>query len=352
VNLEHNRGSEAAGWIKDLFIQESDGETKLMAKVEWTEMGQDKITKRLFKFVSAEFADKFPHHETGKPTKNVFMGLALTNTPALKNQTPVSLSEDATRLIHEWSMFTKLIAAMKKRKFLSAEDKKLIKKLSSELSKEERAEFATELKALADKPEKPEGEPEEEPADDEEDEEEEENEEEEEDEDEKVGDHGKDEVDVEEEEGYKEKKPATKMSESKKVLMSRLSEADNRIKKLETEQLRTQLSETATKDFMLSAKNVIGFAGQGTKDKVVSFLLSLKKEQRDAFKELMATVKSVSLSEEGKSVSANEYEPEGKDLEEEVTNRAKQLMSEKKAEDMGAALVMALGEIRTKNSQK
>jgi len=89
VNLEHNRGSEAAGWVTALYRKG----TKLMATVEWTELGQNKISKKLFRFVSAELAPEFKHHADGKDFFNVFIGLALTNTPALKGQEALALSE-------------------------------------------------------------------------------------------------------------------------------------------------------------------------------------------------------------------------------------------------------------------
>lgn len=67
VNLSHNREGEAAGWVRELFL---DGES-LMARIEWTELGRDKLSKKLFKFISAELAGIMPNHKTGEKIKNV-----------------------------------------------------------------------------------------------------------------------------------------------------------------------------------------------------------------------------------------------------------------------------------------
>ena len=69
----------------------------------------NEFDKKLFKFVSAELAYKYPHHETGKLVANVFIGLALTNTPALKGQEALALSEQLDKLINNTHMLKKLL---------------------------------------------------------------------------------------------------------------------------------------------------------------------------------------------------------------------------------------------------
>ena len=140
VNKEHRRGSEAMGWVKSLFIKGR----KLMATVEWTELGQEVISKKIFKFVSAELAMEYPHHKTGDIIKNVLIGLALTNAPALKAQTPLALSEELNSLFtkhnKEKHMFEKYLASMKLREIVSLEDKELLKQMLEELPVEEKTE--------------------------------------------------------------------------------------------------------------------------------------------------------------------------------------------------------------------
>lgn len=111
INREHKRGSEAAGWIEDLYVE---GDS-LMAKVDWTELGTDLINKKLFKFVSSELAPQYPHCDSGILVSNVFIGAALTNTPALKRQQPIALSEQDKAFIIHRSMFKKYIEDLKSR---------------------------------------------------------------------------------------------------------------------------------------------------------------------------------------------------------------------------------------------
>jgi len=149
VNCEHMRGSEAAGWVKDLYI---DGD-KLMCTVEWTEMGVEKITKKLFKFVSAELAYKYPHHQTGSLVSNVFIGLALTNTPALKGQDALSLNEQLIKLLNDVTMFKKFLQSLKERAIVSKEDKDLMKTLLEELPADEQEAVKSEVAEVDAKPE-------------------------------------------------------------------------------------------------------------------------------------------------------------------------------------------------------
>ncbi len=152
VNCEHRRGSEAAGWVQDVYI---DG-NKLMCKVEWTEMGAEKIKKKLFKFVSAELAYEYPHYKTGDLTKNVFIGLALTNTPALKRQKALELDEEQIKehqLLINTNMFKKLLETLKERKIVTKADKEMVKKLLAELPADEQEEVKTDVEAVDAKPE-------------------------------------------------------------------------------------------------------------------------------------------------------------------------------------------------------
>lgn len=88
VNYSHNSGGEAAGWIKSLEYKEGG----LFADVEWTDEGQDKISKNKFKYISAEFDEDYKDPESGKYFGAILLGAALTNIPFVKNMNKV-LSE-------------------------------------------------------------------------------------------------------------------------------------------------------------------------------------------------------------------------------------------------------------------
>lgn len=112
VNLGHNRGGEAAGWVKKLI---KEGE-RLLAEVEWTPLGIEKITSKQYRFTSSELRFEYNEPNSGKVVKNVFTGVALTNIPAVKGMAPVSLSEESSIYINNQNhmeelqeMFNKLI---------------------------------------------------------------------------------------------------------------------------------------------------------------------------------------------------------------------------------------------------
>lgn len=272
VNLEHFRGSEAAGWVKDLFVFKD----KLMATVEWTEMGVDKITKKLFKFVSAELAGVYPHHENGKMFDNVFVGLALTNTPALKTQMPLALSEDLTQLFNNDRMLKTLLSEMKTRAFVSKADKELVTKLLAEASDEQKEEVKADAEEVSAKPEAP--------------------------------------VESEEDKKVREEKEAKEVADKKaaeeaqqlaeKTRIDVLAAKDAEIKALQDKiagEEVNKLSET----FLASEKRATGFAGDGVKEKVSKFLTGLSQEQRTEFTELMTHVQTVDLSTKGADSTAS-----------------------------------------------
>ena len=294
VNLEHNRGSEAAGWIKDLYIidHQDTGVASLMAKVEWTELGQEKISKNLFKFVSAELATDFPHHETGKPVKNVFIGLALTNTPALKGQQPVTLNEAEEKLFINNRMIKTILEDLKKREFVSKADKALVKTLLEEMAEgEEKTEAAAAAAEVEAKPE---------------------------------------EAKAAEEKPAEEAKPAEQSNEQ---LSEKLVTQDKEIKTLREKVERTELGEVVNTLLLDEKKGkegmVTGLAGADIKEKAVSFMLGLTQEQRETFKTLINAVQTVDLATKGKGATdGGDGQDDGDedDLDENVTKYAAELM--------------------------
>jgi len=298
VNKDHE-GGEAMGWIKNLFLDPAN-EARLMATIEWTTLGIEKISHKLYKFVSAEFNSKYPHHETGKLISNVFSGLALTNTPALKGQLPISLSEDIqlTNTLNN-RMLKKYIEMLSARKFVSAEEKTLMHTQLEEMPAEEQEEHKEAVEAVDAKPEEsPEEKKEEESKGDES----------------EKGEDG---------EGKKEEAPeAAALSEKLSEVESSNQKLQDQVQKLEEEKLAEQLSARFDSKMMLSNDTTVGFSAE-SKDNVVSFLTELSHDQREAFYTILEAVKAVDLSEIGSTEAGNATT----DLSDKIVARAEELMA-------------------------
>lgn len=78
VDVRHER-AEAGGWIKRLW-KEGD---KLLASVDWNELGQKLVKERIYRYLSA----------TIDLAKKVIKSISLVNFPAVKGLRPVELSE-------------------------------------------------------------------------------------------------------------------------------------------------------------------------------------------------------------------------------------------------------------------
>lgn len=91
-DLEHgetSHKSEAVCWVKKLLKKG----TSLLAEVDWTEFGKEKIKTKAFKYFSPEFKFNYEDPETGKQYNNVLFGGGLTNRPFIKRMSPIMLSE-------------------------------------------------------------------------------------------------------------------------------------------------------------------------------------------------------------------------------------------------------------------
>jgi ATP-dependent Clp protease protease subunit len=85
----------AALWLRGLEVrQNDDGKGKgLFAKVEFTPMGQKKVSEKEYKYSSADFRiDYIDQH--GEHHPYVLCGGTLTNRPFIKNMNPIKLSEN------------------------------------------------------------------------------------------------------------------------------------------------------------------------------------------------------------------------------------------------------------------
>lgn len=295
VNYRHDRGGEAAGWIKNLF---RSGKS-LMAEIEWTQPAVDKIRGKLWKFVSSELAFVYAHWQTGNPVSNVLIGVGLTNIPALKGQKPLSLQEEEDHLTQSNAMFEKYLKELKSRKTISASDIAFARNLSTELSEDQKAGAETELSAL----------------------------------DARLAKQTQDEQ-------------AKLAEDSKKVVpLSEFQALQTQTKELEQKMQRTELEGTVEKTLILSSDVKTGFLAS-EKNEVVNFLLSLNEDQRKAFTALFGKVKSVDLSVRG--TEAKTTAVAGADLEEKVANLADQLLAEGKAKNIEEAQQMAYKQLSEK----
>lgn len=298
INLNHMRGTDAAGWIVDVY----KSGVSLMAKVELTILGVEKIKNKLYKFVSSELAPQYPHCETGVLVSNVLIGAALTNTPALKRQQPISLSEIDKALILKSSMFKKYIEDLQGRAKLTVEDVKLARTLLSEVAPEDADQAQADVEDLEKKQQ------------------------------EQAEADKKAEEDAKAEADAKAKAQADALAEQGKNTVS--LEEHNRLKaELEVKTLTEEVSKT----LVLSDKNkdlAFGFLDEDV-PAVVAFLQGLNDVQRTAFKGLVSKVKSVDFSTRGGK--ATETVNLTGDNDDKIVSLAEKFMSEDAKLSVGEA---------------
>lgn len=91
IDIDHDKG-EAAGWMKSFSV---DSKGILWADVEWTPLGEQKLTGKQYGFVSAEFHQYYVDPEHSIELNNVITAASLVNRPMLKELQPlVKFSEE------------------------------------------------------------------------------------------------------------------------------------------------------------------------------------------------------------------------------------------------------------------
>lgn len=321
---------EAAGWFSRLFTQvdKESGKMSLMGEVEWTELGVEKLTKKLYQFVSAELSLKYPNAKDGKTVENVFTGAVLTNSPALKMQEPIALNEDErNELTHQLTMLKALIENLSARALLSKEDVELAKKMLDDAPADQVKELSEavsklEVKFAAQEKKLPakggEGEPD------------------------------ADDMTDDEKEAYAAMTPAQKKLYGKKMSSKKLADAlaaeginladvktqAQKLKELQEKDAKRDLAEFMESKLMLSeedGESAVGFRSDDeTRGKLEKFLLSLRVEQREEFAALMEHVVSVDFTVRGSTERAITG-----DLEDQVVALSERLYAEKFSVDMG-----------------
>ena len=92
IDIEHSK-SAAAGWVKQLIHRAGDG---LYGVVDWTKLGKEQLTEKIYRFFSAEFTLGYQDPATSTEHGNVFIGGALTNRPVFTNLPALVLSQELT----------------------------------------------------------------------------------------------------------------------------------------------------------------------------------------------------------------------------------------------------------------
>lgn len=146
--LDHNGGeSPAAFRIERLF---RDGE-KLMAGVTWTKLGQEKLERDEYRYISFEYCPRSMPFENpekaGDMWVNVVTGATLTNDPLFKNQKPIMASvKGGGETSNKGESMTIEDLRAKELADLSDEEKTFLKEHQADLSAEERLKFELETK--------------------------------------------------------------------------------------------------------------------------------------------------------------------------------------------------------------
>ncbi len=314
VNKDHSTGV-ACGWLKNLY---KEG-TCLMATIEWTIEGTMLIRNELYKYVSCEFYDKYPRSTDGKVMRNVFTGLALTNTPAMKNQRPLMLSEIKQYNLTNKTMFEVFLSELLKREVVLEADLVLAETMLSELGEEEKLGYDEKMAALKAKMAKCKAEME-----------------------------ALEKAKKGKKEDMSETASANLLSENQKLAEQVKAHAIE-LEQLRTEKRMTSLSEKA-KAVILSEKVQLGLPVAKEAD-VVGFLATLSDEQVETFVSLMSNLQAFEAGETGKAVQSKDLSGSEQKLSaEEVDKKIAKINAEAKelAEKDGIELSEAIDIVTVK----
>lgn len=90
IDTDHDNGA-SNGWITQLQVRNA---SELWALVEWTSLGEEKLSSKIYKFLSPEFAPVYNDPETNSfRANNVLIAAALTNFPLMKGLQAVVANE-------------------------------------------------------------------------------------------------------------------------------------------------------------------------------------------------------------------------------------------------------------------
>ena len=272
LNINHDPEKRAIAWVKpeSMYVAESKnipGEYSLYAQLHrFTTNGEKEIGEGVFRYFSIEYRRKFDKFIDGvkKTIKDVLVGLAVTNSPAIKGMSPTFSEEKDISISPKQMDLKTIIATFSAKEKLTKENKEIFSELISSFSEEEKEEVKTGIEEVENKPEP-------------------EQEKEPEGQDMSHKDPGA--------ESFKEKFPEQ---------FAEMQKMREEIAKKEGEIKVQKFSGMFEKDFMISNERKSGLLGK-VKDGFVSFCSSLQEDQVKEFREILSNFSSIDSGEYGTS---------------------------------------------------
>lgn len=94
LDYKHESDDIAAGWFKNLHVEQDGNEYELFADIEMTPKGEKVLADKEFGYVSADFDTNYKDNESQSFHGCVLLGAGLTNRPVIKRmESVIQLSE-------------------------------------------------------------------------------------------------------------------------------------------------------------------------------------------------------------------------------------------------------------------
>lgn len=311
VDINHDREKKAYAWIepKSMRVGESsalDGKKSIFCRLyRYTPEGLELMKTGAYRYFSVELMLKWERFVGGvkKIFKNVLFGLALTNSPVIKDMKPTYSDnfEDVDPLLlnsNQMELFKQFLSLLKGKEIVTKDEKTTMKSMLTSLSEDDQKAVAGEVA----------------------------------------------EVEKKKEEAPNQDAQLAEEANKKLTLAEQALEKNNkRLSELELENKKSKLAEKANA-LILSANVPTGFIPKD-KQAVVDFMVSLSEDQLQKFEDLMKNVKSLKFDETGKEVSADLSEDA---KEKEVEALADKILSDNKDMPRWQALDKAYAQLDMK----
>lgn len=139
VDIAHNPSNGAGGFIRELAVENG----KLRGRIEWTDFGVESVTKKGYRYFSAEYHENYKDPESSKKHGALLQGAALTTRPRVKFLDPIDpkrlqLSLDGEEDGRPISVSPRIIQKLSDE--VTTMWKELIKQLQAQLAKFKLAE--------------------------------------------------------------------------------------------------------------------------------------------------------------------------------------------------------------------
>lgn len=320
VDVNHDPERRAYAWIQpgSMYVAPSmivQGEFSLFARLHrFTPEGEHFVKTGAFRYFSIEYVKSFNTWIDGvkKSAKNVILGLALTNRPAVKGLAPTFND------LHNSDMeiLTKLLSSLKTREIVSKEDKEMLATLLSDLPEEDAEAVKADVEEVNAKPEEVET----------------------------AAEEPKEEV---VEEAPAEEAPAVETEAPAEASLSELVTMKEQVSMMaqELSALRAEKEEASISllfsSLVISEENPTGFV-KTSEEAVKSFLRSLNEGQRAEFSALVKDVKNVDFVVHGTEEYANTPEDA---MEKKAQKLAEDMMKKDKKLKKFEALTSAYKEL-------